>query len=37
VSVGECRRTDDGKTWCQVLHQGTSGWVNAAFLNGVSE
>jgi uncharacterized protein YraI len=32
VRVGECRRTDDGKTWCQVVHEGTSGWVNAAFL-----
>jgi len=37
VTVGECRRMDDGKTWCQVVHQDTSGWVNAAFLNSVSE
>jgi uncharacterized protein YraI len=37
VTVGECRRTDDGKTWCQVVHQGASGWVNAAFLNGVAQ
>jgi uncharacterized protein YraI len=37
VTVGECHRTEDGKTWCQVSHEGTSGWVNAAFLNGVSE
>jgi uncharacterized protein YraI len=37
LTVGECRRTDDGKTWCQVSHEGTSGWVNAAFLSSVSE
>ncbi len=32
VTVGECHRSDDGKTWCQVVHEGTRGWVNAAFL-----
>ncbi|MFL6947347.1 MAG: SH3 domain-containing protein [Xanthobacteraceae bacterium] len=37
VTVGGCRRMDDGKTWCEVVHEGTSGWVNAAFLNGASE
>src|SRR5262249_10461972 len=37
VTVGECRRMDDGKTWCRVSHAGTSGWVNAAFLTNASQ
>lgn len=37
VTVGECRRMDDGKTWCRVSHAGTAGWVNAAFLTSAAQ
>ena len=33
VILGECRRIDDGATWCQVSHEGILGWANASYLS----
>jgi uncharacterized protein YraI len=33
VIVGECRRIDDGETWCRVLHDGALGWANRFYFD----